>query len=188
VLSNATVVWPWAEAQRFHPIKGRWFKCAPRQGPCLLQVKVLPGKVSVRPGSYRGGEEGNRIAEALGTRARWAPSQSSGAIIAIPPGQSPDDAQTKEAQPDYHEHHVRGHLEYFDENDAHAGKRDECPGHHEARTGGSHVRHLLTSVRSAFPKGILRVSYGAWLAVQYPAHGSALRAATEPTLRRAGSP
>jgi len=34
-----------------------------------LQVKVLPGKVSVRPGSYRGGEEGNRIAEALGTRA-----------------------------------------------------------------------------------------------------------------------
>ena len=34
-----------------------------------MQVKVLPGKLSVRPGSYRGGEEGNRIAEALGT---WA--------------------------------------------------------------------------------------------------------------------
>jgi hypothetical protein len=31
-----------------------------------LQVKVLPGKLSVRPGSYRGGEEGNRVAEALG--------------------------------------------------------------------------------------------------------------------------
>ena len=37
------------------------------EGPCLLQVKVLSGKLSVRPGSYRGGEEGNRIAEALGT-------------------------------------------------------------------------------------------------------------------------
>jgi hypothetical protein len=77
-----------------------------------------------------------------------------GAIIAILPGQSPDDAQTEKAQPDYHEHHVRRHLEYFDENDAHAGKRDECPGHHEASTGGSHVRHLLMSVRSAVPKGI----------------------------------
>src|SRR5262249_61300392 len=39
------------------------------EGPCLLQVKVLSGKLSVRPGSYRGGEEGNRIAEALGTAA-----------------------------------------------------------------------------------------------------------------------
>ena len=39
------------------------------KGPCLLQVKVLSGKLSVHPGSYRGGEEGNRIAEALGTRA-----------------------------------------------------------------------------------------------------------------------
>ena len=39
------------------------------EGPCLLQVKVLSGKLSVRPGSYRGGEEGNRIAEALGTSA-----------------------------------------------------------------------------------------------------------------------
>jgi hypothetical protein len=45
------------------------FECAPRKGPCLLQVKVLSGKLSVRPGSYRGGEEGNRIAEALGTSA-----------------------------------------------------------------------------------------------------------------------
>jgi hypothetical protein len=61
----------------------------------------------------------------------------SGAIIAILPGQSPDDAQTEEAQPDHHEHYVRGHLEYFDENDAHAGKRDECPGRHEASTGGA---------------------------------------------------
>jgi hypothetical protein len=107
----------------------------------------------------------------------WARSATrSGAIIAILPGQSPDEAQTEEAQSDYHEHHVRGHLEYFDENDAHAGKRDECPGHHEARTGGSHVRHLLMSVRSAVPKGTSQglVSHGAWLAVQYPAHGSAL--------------
>jgi hypothetical protein len=39
------------------------------EGPCLLQVKVLSGKWSVRPGSYRGGEEGNRVAEALGTLA-----------------------------------------------------------------------------------------------------------------------
>ena len=45
------------------------FECAPRKGPCLLQVKVLSGKLSVRPGSYRGGEEGNRVAEALGTLA-----------------------------------------------------------------------------------------------------------------------
>jgi hypothetical protein len=37
--------------------------------PCLLQVKVLPGELSVDPSSYRGGEEGNRIAEALGTSA-----------------------------------------------------------------------------------------------------------------------
>jgi hypothetical protein len=37
--------------------------------PCLLQVKVLSGKLSVRPGRDRGGEEGNRIAEALGTLA-----------------------------------------------------------------------------------------------------------------------
>ena len=39
------------------------------KGPCLLQVKVLSGELSVHPGSYRGGEEGNRIAEALGTSA-----------------------------------------------------------------------------------------------------------------------
>src|SRR3989442_5959799 len=25
-----TVISPWAEAQRFHPIKGRWFKSSPR--------------------------------------------------------------------------------------------------------------------------------------------------------------
>ena len=37
--------------------------------PCLLQVKVLPGELSVDPSSYRGGEEGNRLAEALGTSA-----------------------------------------------------------------------------------------------------------------------
>jgi hypothetical protein len=35
----------------------------------LLQVKVLAGELSVQPRSYRGGEEGNRIAEALGTSA-----------------------------------------------------------------------------------------------------------------------
>src|SRR5213594_2126986 len=39
------------------------------KGQCLLQVKVLSGELSVHPGSYRGGEEGNRIAEALGTSA-----------------------------------------------------------------------------------------------------------------------
>ena len=85
----------------------------------------------------------------------WGRSATrSGAIIAIPPGQSPDDAQTKEAQPDHHEHHVWGHLEYFDENDTHAGKRDQCPGHHEASTGGSHARHLLTSEQRV-PEGYL---------------------------------
>src|SRR5262249_24461078 len=49
------------------------------KGPCLLQVQVLPGKLSGHPGSYRGGEEGNRIAEALGTRAHhgWV-SESTG--------------------------------------------------------------------------------------------------------------
>jgi hypothetical protein len=36
---------------------------------CALQVKVLPGELSVHPGSYRDGPEGNRRAEALGT---WA--------------------------------------------------------------------------------------------------------------------
>ena len=35
----------------------------------FLQVQVLPGELSVGPSSYRGGEEGNRIAEALGTSA-----------------------------------------------------------------------------------------------------------------------
>jgi hypothetical protein len=44
-----------------------------------LQVKVLFGELSVHPGSYRGGEEGNRIAEALGTSAHhgWV-SESTG--------------------------------------------------------------------------------------------------------------
>jgi len=35
----------------------------------FLQVQVLPGELSVGPSSYRGGEEGNRIAEDLGTSA-----------------------------------------------------------------------------------------------------------------------
>jgi hypothetical protein len=39
------------------------------KAPCHLQVKVLPGEVSVDPSSYRGGREGNRPAEALGTSA-----------------------------------------------------------------------------------------------------------------------
>ena len=34
-----------------------------------MQVKVLSGKLSVRLGSDRGGEEGNRLADALGTSA-----------------------------------------------------------------------------------------------------------------------
>jgi hypothetical protein len=37
--------------------------------PCHLRVGVPPGELSVDPSSYRGGEEGNRIAEALGTEA-----------------------------------------------------------------------------------------------------------------------
>jgi len=36
---------------------------------CSLQVQVLPGELSVHPGSYRGGKEGDRLAEALGTTA-----------------------------------------------------------------------------------------------------------------------
>ncbi len=39
------------------------------KAPCHLQVKVLPGELSVDPSSYRGGEKGNRLAEALGTSA-----------------------------------------------------------------------------------------------------------------------
>jgi len=35
----------------------------------FLPVQVRPGELSVYPSSYRGGEEGNRVAEALGT---WA--------------------------------------------------------------------------------------------------------------------
>lgn len=37
------------------------------KGAVLLQVKVLPGELLVYPSSYRDGEEGNRVAEALGT-------------------------------------------------------------------------------------------------------------------------
>jgi hypothetical protein len=39
------------------------------KAPCHLQVKVLPGELSVDPSSYRGGEKGDRLAEALGTSA-----------------------------------------------------------------------------------------------------------------------
>jgi hypothetical protein len=28
--ATPTVISPWVEAQRFHPIKGRWFKSSPR--------------------------------------------------------------------------------------------------------------------------------------------------------------
>ncbi len=45
------------------------FRARLEKALCVLQVKVLPGELSVRPGSYRGGEEGNGIAEALGTSA-----------------------------------------------------------------------------------------------------------------------
>jgi hypothetical protein len=38
--------------------------------PCHLQVKVLPGELSVHSSSYRDGKEGDRLAEALGTSAR----------------------------------------------------------------------------------------------------------------------
>ncbi|MFQ5962452.1 MAG: hypothetical protein ACE5MG_13765, partial [Candidatus Methylomirabilales bacterium] len=36
---------------------------------CSCRCKSGLGELSVRPSSYRGGEEGNRIAEALGTSA-----------------------------------------------------------------------------------------------------------------------
>ena len=39
------------------------------KGAVFLPVKVRPGELSVHPSSYRGGKEGNRFAEALGTRA-----------------------------------------------------------------------------------------------------------------------
>jgi hypothetical protein len=42
---------------------------APCKGALFLPVRVRPGELSVHPSSYRGGEEGNRIAEALGTVA-----------------------------------------------------------------------------------------------------------------------
>ena len=40
-----------------------------REGAVFLPVQVRPGELSVHPSSYRGSEEGNRIAEALGTGA-----------------------------------------------------------------------------------------------------------------------
>ena len=40
-----------------------------REGAVFLPVQVRPGELSVHPGSYRGGEAGNRLAEALGTEA-----------------------------------------------------------------------------------------------------------------------
>jgi hypothetical protein len=39
------------------------------KGAVFSPVKVRPGELSVHPSSYRGGEEGDRIAEALGTLA-----------------------------------------------------------------------------------------------------------------------
>jgi len=41
----------------------------PWKGAVFLPVKVRSGELSVHPSSYRGGEEADRIAEALGTRA-----------------------------------------------------------------------------------------------------------------------
>ena len=40
-----------------------------REGVVFLPVQVRLGELSVRPSSYRDGEEGNRLAEALGTGA-----------------------------------------------------------------------------------------------------------------------
>jgi hypothetical protein len=40
------------------------------KGVFLQQVKVLPGQRSTQPGSYPSGGEGDRPAEASGTRAR----------------------------------------------------------------------------------------------------------------------
>ena len=39
------------------------------KGAVFLPVQVRPGELSVHPSSYRGGKEGNRLAEALGTLA-----------------------------------------------------------------------------------------------------------------------
>jgi hypothetical protein len=46
------------------PIRKRAVK-----GAVFSPVQVRPGELSVHPSSYRGGREGNRSAEALGTRA-----------------------------------------------------------------------------------------------------------------------
>jgi len=40
------------------------------KGAVFLRVPVPPGEVSVHPRSYRGGEKGNPLAEALGTWVR----------------------------------------------------------------------------------------------------------------------
>ena len=39
------------------------------KGAVFSPVQVRPGELSVHPSSYRGGKEGNRFAEALGTVA-----------------------------------------------------------------------------------------------------------------------
>jgi hypothetical protein len=39
------------------------------KGAMFSPVKVRPGELSVHPGSYRDDEEGNRLVEALGTKA-----------------------------------------------------------------------------------------------------------------------
>ncbi len=46
-----------------------WISTRAVKGAVLSQAQVLPGELSVHPSSYRGGKEGNRFAEALGT---WA--------------------------------------------------------------------------------------------------------------------
>ena len=40
------------------------------KGAVFLRVQVPPGELSVHPSSYRGGEKGNQLAEALGTWVR----------------------------------------------------------------------------------------------------------------------
>jgi len=38
---------------------------------CVSQVQVLSGELSGHPSSYRDGQQGNRLVEALGTEARF---------------------------------------------------------------------------------------------------------------------
>ena len=50
-------------------ILAHFIRCAVK-GAVFLRVQVPPGELSVHPSSYRGGEKGNQLAEALGTLVR----------------------------------------------------------------------------------------------------------------------